>query len=195
MVRSCGHVGNGRVEALACCPELPDIGEQERRDRVPSGTYRRLVTSGVLGIAEGLRVQPPSLLWKMVTETWGAPVLVIYGRFRLPDLQDAVDGSAPIEARVTRWSESAADIRALRRQVNDGPLSVSPDAHQLLTVSLSAARVQNDDAGNTRLIKRGTNHEARNDVAAGLVLLAGAAARYPAVQSPSTPSRGPIVVG
>ena len=115
---------------------------------MPKDYYARLVASGVLGVAEGLRVQPPALLWQMVLEEWGAPVLVVCDRFRLDDLQDAVDGSAPIEARVVRWSEAAADIRALRKMVKDGPLTVEENSRNLLTVSLSAARVQNDDAGN-----------------------------------------------
>ena len=55
---------NGRVEALACAPGIPGLDEQEKRDRVPKGTYRALVASGGLWIAEGLRVQPPSELWR-----------------------------------------------------------------------------------------------------------------------------------
>ena len=39
---------NGRTEAFALCPGIPDIREQERRDRVNPGTYERLVSAGVL---------------------------------------------------------------------------------------------------------------------------------------------------
>ena len=44
----------------------------------------------------------------------------------------------------------------------------------LVAASLAFAVVKNDDQGNVRLAKRGTNNEARDDVAAALVLAAGA---------------------
>ena len=44
---------NGRVEALAVAPGIPSLDEQERRDRVPKGTYRALAAKGGLRIAEG----------------------------------------------------------------------------------------------------------------------------------------------
>ena len=39
---------SGRVEALAVAPGLPSLEAQERRDRVPAGTYRMLAESGAL---------------------------------------------------------------------------------------------------------------------------------------------------
>ena len=59
------------------------------------------------------------------------------------------------------------------RYVRDGPLSVDPGSRNLLVVSMSAAYVQNDNAGNSRLIKR-TSNKARDDVAAAATLAAGA---------------------
>ena len=67
----------------------------------------------------------------------------------------------------------------LRKGAKDGPFSVTPEARLLLAASLSVAMVKNDDAGNTRLVKRGTNNTARDDVAAALLLAAGAHARKP----------------
>ena len=97
----------GRVEALAVAPGIPGLDEQERRDRVPSGTYRTLAQSGLLGIADGLRVQPrPARLWESIRTRWGIPVSLVCDRFRLADLQDAVKGACPIEPRVSRWSEA-----------------------------------------------------------------------------------------
>lgn len=46
---------SGRIEARAVAPGLPDLASQERRDRVPSGTYQRLVDDGVLTVAAGRR--------------------------------------------------------------------------------------------------------------------------------------------
>ena len=145
---------SGRVEALAVAPGIPDIEAQEKRDRVPPGTYRALVNSGRLRIADGLRVQPPGQLWETVRAEWGQPVAVVCDRFRLSEFQDATGpGTVNLEPRVSRWSEAAFDIRALRKLVNDGPFAVAESSRLLLAASLAAAKVKNDDQGNTRLAK------------------------------------------
>lgn len=171
---------NGRVEAIAVAPGIPDLGEQERRDRVPQHTYQKLKDSGLLRVAEGLKVQPPAQVWAMVKEAWGKPQLLVCDRFRLAELEDATRRErARLEPRVSRWSEAAFDIRSLRQMALDGPLSVDVDSRALLGVSLSGSMVRNDDQGNTCLVKDGTNNQARDDVAAALVLAAGAMARKP----------------
>ena len=167
---------NGRSEAVA--PGIPSIHEQERRDRVPSGTYQRLVDSGRLLVADGLRVQPPGMLLDLA-RPW-RPEFIVCDRFRLPELLDRAGGHLPILPRVTRWSEASEDIRALRRMAADGPLAVVEDARELFEESLGAAEVKNDDQGGVRLAKRGTTNQARDDVAAALVLAAGAVSRLPA---------------
>ena len=168
---------NGRTEALALAPGIPEMEEQERRDRVPSGLYQRLAISGRLRVADGLRMPPASALWDAVLQEWGQPVLTLCDRFRIYELLDSV-GSSRMEPRVTRWAEAAADIRALRKMVRDGPLSVEQESRNLLTVSMAKARVENDTSGNVRMIKP-FNNVARDDVAAALVLAAGAFVRYP----------------
>ena len=50
---------SGRVEALAVAPGIPDLAAQEKRDRVPAGTYRSLAAGGALRVATGLRVNLP----------------------------------------------------------------------------------------------------------------------------------------
>ena len=167
---------NGRVEAIAVAPGIPPLGEQERRDRVPAGTYRMLAESGALRIAEGLRVQPPGELHRAALAAWGAPEAILCDRFRLAELQDVVK-ECPVTPRVARWSDAASDIRGLRKLAADGPLACEEGSRALLTASLSAAMVKNDDQGNTRLAKKGSNNTARDDVAAALVLAAGALAR------------------
>ena len=165
---------SGRMEAIACAPGIPSIEDQERRDNVPSGVYVKLVELGALTLAQGLRVQPPSALWEAICDRWGAPVKIVCDRFRLSELRDVVGNACTIEPRVTQWSSSSADIRALRKICRDGPLSVDPGSRNLLVVSMSAAMVENDKAGNVRLIKKGFNSKARDDVAAAAVLAAGA---------------------
>lgn len=168
---------SGRTEAVAVAPGIPDVAAQEKRDRVPKGTYQRLVDRGALLVDDGRRAQRPDVLMGAVRE-W-APSIVVCDRYRLSELQDAARGLRVVP-RVTRWATAAEDIRALRRLAMDGPLSVAQESRPLLKASLSAAMVANDDSGNVRLVKRGTNNEARDDVAAAWVLAAGALARVPA---------------
>ena len=168
---------SGRMEAIACAPGIPSIEDQERRDNVPAGTYAKLMESGALTLAHGLRVQPPSTLWEAICDRWGTPVRVVSDRFRLGELRDVVGNACAIEPRVTQWSSSSEDIRALRKIVRDGPLTVDPGSRHLLVVSMSAAYVENDTAGNSRLIKRSSDNKGRDDVAAAAVLAAGAFGR------------------
>ena len=60
----------------------------------------------------------------------------------------------------------------------DGPLAIAPESLALIKASLAVSRVQHDE-GNCRLIKRGTNNQARDDVAAAFILSSGAVARLP----------------
>ena len=170
---------NGRVECKAVAPGIPDLDEQERRDRVPPGTYSRLFDLGQLEVAEGLHVQPVAAMWDLIQSNWGRPQVIVLDRFRLPDFQDATKNRVRLEPRVTRWSDAASDIRALRKMALDGPLSVDEDSQALLSTSLSRATVKADESGSFRLVKRGTNNVARDDCAAALLLAAGALSRKP----------------
>ena len=156
---------SGRIECMAVAPGIPDLAAQEKRDRVPGETYRKLADAGLLQCAEGLRVQPPALLWAGILEAWGAPAQIVCDRFRLADLQDAVNGAVYVEPRVTRWSDASADIRALRKGVLDGGFAIPAAYQPLLAASLAVASVQNDDSGNVRLVKKGVNNTSRDDVA------------------------------
>ena len=166
----------GRMEATAVAPGIPDLDAQEKRDRVAAGTYRRLREKGLLSIAEGLRVQPPAALWDSIQDRWGVPARIVCDRFRLPEMLDALQGGCNVEPRITRWSEAAFDIRALRKGAKDGPLAVVKDDRALVAASLAVSTIKNDDQGSFRLVKS-SNNTARDDVAAALALAAGAYAR------------------
>ena len=146
---------NGRVECKAVAPGIPDLESQEQRDRVPAYTYRRLFDLGQLDVAENLRVQPPAQLWDMIRETWGKPQLIVLDRFRLAEFQDAVGNKVRLEPRVTRMSEAAYDIRALRSLALDGGLAVDEGSQALLSTSLSTATIKADESGSFRLVKKG----------------------------------------
>ena len=163
---------NGRVEARALAPGIPSLTDQETRDNVPRGTYSRLSDEGVLIQAAGLRVPPPKMLVKLISETWGRPAEIICDRFRIDELLDA-EVPCRVIPRVSRWSEASFDIRALRSRTKDGPFAVAQCSRSLLAASLAVCTVKNDDQGSTRLVKRDTNNQARDDVAACFVLAAG----------------------
>ena len=112
---------------------------------------------------------------------------VVSDRAREEQVRDAAP-SIQLDARQTRWFAASADIRALRQMVKDGPMSVDESSKALLTASLAVAMVKNDDAGNTRLVKRSGNNTARDDVAAALVLAAGAVERHKPWVNNETPA-------
>lgn len=103
---------------------------------------------------------------------------IICDRFRIPDPRDS---NPPRGIRPARDAveQAARDIRALRRMTEDAPLSCHGPLRWLLTASLPAAQVRNDDQGNIRLQKRGHNKEGRDDIGAALTLAAGALDRAP----------------
>ena len=167
---------SGRVEAVAVCPGIPDIEAQEKRDRVPAGLYRKLVESGRLLVADGLRVPSPGQLMAAAADLWGGYRLVVADTFRGPELRDVA--AAPVVTRRARWSEASEDIRALRKWALDEGMAVEEQSRHLLTASLAEAIVKNDESGNFRLVKRDRgNNTGRDDVAAALVLVAGELAR------------------
>ena len=174
---ACAIFESGRTEAIAVCPGLPGIEAQEKRDRVSPGTYASLIESGSLRIAQGLRVQPPSELWKAILSKWGVPGSIVCDRFRLPELLDVIPGRVPVLPRAQRWSESSYDIRSVRKLARDGPLAVDEHSRALLQASLSVAVVKEDDGGSSRLVKKGSHNTARDDVAVALTLACGAWAR------------------
>ena len=73
-----------------------------------------------------------------------------------------------------RWSESSFDIRALRKIVRDGPLSVAQESRALIQASLAVTATKEDDGGSVRIVKRGSHNTSRDDVAVALTLAAGA---------------------
>ena len=149
----------GLLGALTPWPfvlEYPALRIKRRGTTYQRGLYQRLVDDGRLLVADNLRVVPPEILWDAIVDRWGYPALVVCDRFRLNDLRDVLGQSVPIEPRVTQWSSSSEDIRALRKHVKDGPFALVPTAaSKLLITSLSKSRVQSDSSGNVRMIKDG----------------------------------------
>ena len=114
---------------------MPDIDEQERRDRVPSGTYRELVNDGRLLVADGLNQPEPDQLLSAVLDLWGPPACVVADRFKAGALQDAVGGRWPVEFRIMRWSEQTEDVDGIRKLSRDWCIGVDEESRRLLAFS------------------------------------------------------------
>ena len=170
---------SGRIDAVAVAPGTPSIQKQEKRDRVPRGTYVRLHDAGLL-TTDGEREIPRAEAIIERLMTW-RPEVITCDRARLGEVRDAVRGRVPIVPRVTQWFEGAEDVRALRAAAKDGYLACVLHARALLRASLAAAAVENNTSGLTRMVKRDPNNNTgRDDVAAALVLAAGLVSRLPA---------------
>ena len=120
----------------------------------------------------GKRVPPVTSLVEAIAARWGGTAGIVCDRFRLAELEDA--SPWPIDPRVAQWSNSTEDIRGLRRQALDGDIGVAPGSRELLTWSLSVARVKHDDSGNSKLVKGDNNNRSRDDVAQAFLLAGGA---------------------
>ena len=158
---------------LRAVPSIAGAGETGPGAR-PEHTacWRR---AGALRIAEGLEGATPCTIF--IARLWppgGRPEIDPVRPLPAPGAPGRREWNADHRRGSRRWSSAAEDIRALRRMAADGPLACEESSRALVAASLSAAMVVNDDQGNTRLKKKGTNNTARDDVAAALVLSAGA---------------------
>lgn len=167
---------NGRIEALAVANGETPVDQQERRDRVPAGTYRRLFDAGLVTTDGERRVPRVEVVVDRIRQ-W-RPSLIITDRFRHPELLDAKPPCS-VYARKLLPSEWDFDIRAVRRFAADGPLSCDPASRPLVEASLSVSEVRTDESGVSKLIKRGHHNAARDDVACALALACGGLARVP----------------
>jgi len=162
-----------RVRCLALTGGIPSIADQEERDGVAAGEYQGLVDGGLLHRTPGKRYQSVHQLLDLAVARFGRPEAIVCDRFRFNELHDVVAGQYPVIARVSRWSEASEDIRATRKLAVDDVLNISGGDSLLLAHSIMYAVVQNDDAGNMRLVKAGTNGKGRDDVAVAFCLAAG----------------------
>ena len=164
---------NGRSEAYALCPGVPNLAERERQDAMPRGVYKSLYDDDVLLIDEGKKMARIEVLINHIFTTLGIRPATIYcDRFLEGQLRDAVRGRCPVVLRATRWSEATEDISAFHRMAADGPLSIHEPCRKLIKISLSAAEVRVDDQGSCRLVKQDMARS-RDDVAVAAIIVCG----------------------
>ena len=162
---------NGRSEAYALCPGLPDLAERERQDAQPRGLYRKLYQDGVLLVDENRHMSRISVLIDFLVDAGIRPSVMLCDRFLWGDLLDAVRGRWPVVERKTRWSEATEDIAAFRRLTLDGPMSIVEKCRLLARMSLSQASVRSEE-GNVRVEKK-RGRRSRDDIAIAGTLAAG----------------------
>ena len=73
---------NGRVEAIALMPGVPDVAAIERRDRAPSSTYQKLIDDGNLEVDHDKRVQRVEVFARMIEDRWPDATKIVCDRFR-----------------------------------------------------------------------------------------------------------------
>ena len=173
---ACAIYPSGLMECFALTGDKPSIEARETRDRVPKGTYTRLVESGSL-ILEPERTAPTVRFFlSLVKERWPTTRELVCDFFKLQELRDIADQVWPslsIVTRRARWSDSSYDISAARELALDGNLSIAKADVELLTESLASGMVETDSSGNSRLIKYDFM-TSRDDPVAAMVLACGA---------------------
>ena len=184
---------DGRLEAVAVFPEVPDLRARGLADGV-GALYRRMAERGELLVA-GRRVSDISALLAETLTRWGRPAAVVVDRWREAELRDALDAvrfpRVELVVRGQGFRDGGEDVRAFRRAV----LSelVRPAESLLLTAAMAEARVTTDPAGNSKLSKGsegGRRVRARDDAAAAAILAVAAGYReWHAAPRPKRPLR------
>ena len=164
---------DGTLEAVACFPELPSLGERGLADGV-GDLYRRMAERGELFQA-GRRVSDLPALLRECLERWGRPVAIACDRWRLAELKQHLEAvQFPLTDLVERgqgFKDGGQDVRDFRAAVLGD--HVRPSRSLLLTAAMSEARVTGDPAGNWKLSKHvqgGRRANARDDSAAAAII-------------------------
>ena len=164
---------DGTLEAVACFPELPSLGERGLADGV-GDLYQRMAERGELFQA-GRRVSDIPALLRECLERWGRPVAIVCDRWRLAELKQHLEAvKFPLTDLVERgqgFRDGGQDVRDFRAAVLGD--HVRPSRSLLLTAAMSEARVTGDPSGNWKLSKHvqgGRRANARDDAAAAAII-------------------------
>ena len=181
MSAAAAYFRDGRLEAVACFPELPGLAERGLADGV-GGLYQQMADRGELFRA-GRRVSHiPELLREVVLERWGRPVAITCDRWRLEELTQHLEAvSFPLAELVERgqgFKDGSQDVRDFRAAVLGD--HVRPSQSLLLRAAMSEARVTGDPSGNWKLAKHiqgGRRANARHDACAAAIVAVAAGYR------------------
>lgn len=167
----------GRIECRAAAAGVLDLDAQERRDAQPAGTYAALQRQGVLDVHHGLHVPDVARFLRGAMDEWGTPYVCMVDRYRRGELRDAVSGlNIPVADRPVSWEAQTEDIGRTRRVLLDGRGAVEHRSRGLLSLAVAESRIQSDDSGNCKVVKRRGNRS-RDDALQSLVLAVAEAER------------------
>ena len=179
----------GRLETLACFPEIPTLAERGAKDNV-GDLYVRMSEKREL-IQAGKRVVNISEMLGMCMARFGAPLVVVADRWREAELRENLENSGipPCEliARGQGFRDGAEDVRNFRRACIDGKVLTKPTL--LLSAALAEAVVVSDPSGNQKLSKGsegGRRKLARDDSAAAAILAVASGLRQSADSQPKS---------
>lgn len=177
---------SGRLEVIAAFPNIPSLKERGAKDAV-GNQYERMRERGELVTVGGRTVDVAELIEIAVAE-FGVPERVACDRWRLSELEDALDAAGltnvPIVLRGMGFKDGADDMRRFRRAAIEGKIK-TPES-LLLRSAVAGAVVVSDPAGNVKLAKskesseRRQNH--RDDALAAAILAVAEGIRTPPVQ-------------
>ena len=164
---------DGRLDAFAVFPEIPDLRQRGLADGV-GGRYLRMAERGEL-LTAGRRVSDVRALIGEALSRWGRPQAIVCDRWREAELREVLEAvrfpTAHLIVRGQGYKDGGQDVRDFRAAVL-GDL-VRPVDSLLLTSAMSEARTITDAAGNSKLSKStqgGRRRRARDDAAAAAVL-------------------------
>ena len=153
MSAGAAYYRDGALEAVACFPELPSLGERGLADGV-GGLYQQMADRGELFQA-GRRVSDIPALLRECLERWGRPVAIVCDRWRLAELQQHLEvirfPLAELVERGQGFKDGGQDVRDFRAAILDD--YIRPSQSLLLRASMNEARVTGDPSGNWKLAK------------------------------------------
>ena len=186
---------SGRLEALACFPELPSLAERGLQDGV-GRLYLDVFDRGEL-IIRGKRVSDIRGLLAEARARWGYPIALACDRWREMELRDCLEAEgyplARLEVRGMGFRDGSEDVRDFRSACLGG--RVTPLKSLLLTSAMAEARVAVDPAGNAKLAKGvegGRRMRARDDAVAAAILSVASGVR---LWRDNKPSEGGVYFG
>ncbi len=186
----------GRLEAVACFPEIPSLAERGLADGV-GNLYVKMAEAGDL-IQAGRRVSSIEELLTECLERWGTPGVIVCDRWREGELREKLEKIdfpiTSLEVRGQGFKDGGEDVRIFRKACAAG--NVRPERSLLLRAAMSEARVVGDPAGNEKLSKLtqgGRRARARDDAAAAAILAVAAGMRRSRSTRSATPVRAAVI--
>ena len=148
---------SGRLEAIACFPEIPDLKARAKSDGA-GNDYERMYERGEL-VRIGERAVDIGAFFRHAIEYFGQrPHVVVGDRFKVRDLrQGLIDAGMRNRChwipRGMGWRDGGEDVSHFRQACAEG--HVRPVQSVLMRAAMANARVALDTAGNAKLAKSG----------------------------------------